>query len=81
MLTLLPSAAQAFADAQDRVFAVKVQQPRKGWEAIYRKAEDAFAVIAEHYALQSHRRGHFKTHAYGLTMGNGSEVRLRARFK
>ncbi|KAF7969180.1 hypothetical protein HWV62_28009 [Athelia sp. TMB] len=66
--------AQAFADAEEYVYAVKVQQPRKGWAAIFMRAENAFAAIAKYYALEPHRRGHFKTHSFGLAMGNGSKM-------
>ncbi|KAF7972052.1 hypothetical protein HWV62_19193 [Athelia sp. TMB] len=72
------SVAQALVDVHDRVFAVKVKQPSKGWAAIYTRAENAFAVIAAYYALEPHRRGHFKTHTFGVAIDD--EIKLHARF-
>ncbi|KAF7971652.1 hypothetical protein HWV62_20610 [Athelia sp. TMB] len=74
-LTFSPSSkAQAFADAEERVFAVKVMQPRAGWSHVCDAAENAIATLAKNYALEPHRRGHFKTHMFGVAMGNGSKV-------
>ncbi|KAF7967033.1 hypothetical protein HWV62_36025 [Athelia sp. TMB] len=92
MRLLDPQCSQrALVDVHDRVFAVKVKQPSEGWAAIYTRAENAFAVIAAYYALEPHRRGHFKTHTFGVAMGNGStaphllhqsddDIKLHARF-
>ena len=71
---ILHSVAQAFGDVSECVYAVKVQQPRHNWENIFGRAEDALKVLSEHYSLEPHRRGQFKTHNYGLAMGYGSSV-------
>jgi hypothetical protein len=73
-LTVLPSVAQAFGDVKERVYAVKVQQPRFEWGKVCLKAERAFEVLSAHHELEPHRRGHFKTRNCGLVMGMGSSV-------
>ena len=73
-LTTLPSVAQAFGDVKERIYAVKVQQPRFEWGKVYLRAERAFEVLSAHYELEPHRRGRFKTRNCGLTMGMGSSV-------
>jgi hypothetical protein len=73
-LTTLPSTAQAFGDVKERIYAMKVQQPRFEWGKVCLRAERAFEVVSAHYELKPHRRGHFKTRNCGLTMGMGSSV-------
>jgi hypothetical protein len=76
-LTALMSAAQAFGDVKERIYAVKVQQPRFEWGKVCIRAERAFEALSAHYELEPHRRGHFKTRNCGLAMGMGSSVRSR----
>jgi hypothetical protein len=73
-LTTLPSVAQAFGDVTERIYAVKVQQPRFEWDKVCLRAECAIEALSAHYELEPHRRGHFKTRNCGLAMGMGSSV-------
>ena len=54
-LTTLPSTAQAFGDVKERIYAVKVQQPRFEWGKVCLRAERAFEVVSAHYELKPHR--------------------------
>ena len=74
-LTALTSAAQAFGDVKEQIYAVKVQQPWFEWGKVCIRAEHAFEALSVHYKLEPHRRGHFKTCNCGLAMGMGSSVR------
>jgi hypothetical protein len=71
---LLCRVAQVLSDAKNRIYAIKAQQPRKGWDKAFGTAEKAFEVIARHYELEPHRRGDFKSGTFGWTMGLGSSV-------
>jgi hypothetical protein len=74
LIHFICSSAQVLSDARQRLYVIKPQQPSKGWDKIYGTAERAFDAIAEHYQLQPHRRGRFKSCTFGWTMGQGSQV-------